>query len=301
MTVTNSDRGHPAGVGFIGLGVMGGAMSGHLIQAGLPVLGYDVDEARLRSHRERGGAVAASAAEVAARTRVVVTSLPSVAAFEDVRREIVAAEAPGLIVVETSTLPLDVKLDAARTLREREVTLLDCPLSGTGEQARTKDLIVFVSGDDADAKERVAPVLAGFARAQHDVGPFGNGTKMKIVANLLVAVHNVAAAEALLLARRAGLDPELTLRAVGDGAGASRMFQVRGPLMVAGDYDEATMRVEVFRKDLDIIASFARIVRSPTPLLAASGVFYEAAMAQGRASQDTACVLAVLERLADST
>jgi putative dehydrogenase len=288
----------PVEVGFVGLGVMGSAMSGHLLGAGFPVVGFDVDDVRLREHRERGGLIGTSAAEVAGRSDVVVTSLPSTSAFEDVVDGILDGAGSGLIVVETSTLPLEIKQAARHRLGERGVTLLDCPLSGTGAQARDKDLVVFVSGDEPAAKERIKAVLDGFARAHHDVGEFGNGTKMKIVANLLVAVHNVAAAEALLLARRAGLDPDLTLRAVADGAGSSRMLEIRGPMMISGDYDEATMRVEVFRKDLDIITSFARSLHSPAPLLAASTAFYDAALAQGRADQDTACVFAVLERLA---
>ena len=81
---------------------------------------------------------------------------------------------------------------------------------------------------------------------------------MKFIANLLVAIHNVSAAEALVLAMKAGLDPELAYRVVGDGAGSSRMFQVRGPMMVRGDYRDATMKVDVWQKDRAIIADFAR-------------------------------------------
>jgi L-threonate 2-dehydrogenase len=283
-------------IGMIGLGVMGSAMSTHLLAAGFPVTGFDIDDAALRRHAERGGATAASAAEVAERSDVVVTSLPSKAALRQTIKGIAPAGAPGLIVVETSTLPLDNKLRAHDALTPQGIVLLDCPLSGTGAQAREKDLVVYVSGDDEAAKERVGPVLDAFSRGRHDAGPFGNGTRLKIVANLLVAVHNVATAEALLLARAAGLDPGLTLRAVGDGAGASRMFQVRGPMMVDGDYDEPAMRVEAFSKDLEIIASYAESVHSPTPLFDASTAVYNAALADGRGAQDTACVYDVLDK-----
>jgi 3-hydroxyisobutyrate dehydrogenase-like beta-hydroxyacid dehydrogenase len=279
---------------------MGGAIARNLIATGFAISGFDPDKARADAAGSTGVAVKGSAAEAAADADLVLTSLPSTEALDATVDALLAAPRAGPIVAEISTFPLEAKQRAHDRLAAAGIAMLDCPLSGTGAQAVTRDLALYGSGDEA-AFKRCRDAFAGFARASHYLGAFGNGSRMKFVANLLVAVHNVAAAEALLLARRAGLDPELTLRAVGDGAGASRMFQVRGPLMVAGDYDEATMRVEVFRKDLDIIASFARIVRSPTPLLAASGVFYEAAMAQGRATQDTACVFAVLERLADST
>jgi len=274
-------------LGFVGLGVMGSAMSRHLLEAGFPVIGYDVDPARLEEHRDRGGLTANSVRELSERSDIVLTSLPSEAAFTGVIGELNR----DVIVVETSTLPLETKLLGRRKLGSH---LLDCPISGTGAQARTKDLVVFVSGD-AEAKQRVGIVLDAFARSRHDVGEFGNGTKTKLVANLLVAIHNLASAEALLLARRAGLDPELTLRVIADGAGNSRMLQVRGPTMLSGEYQPAAMRVELFRKDLDIIAAFASNLRSPTPLFSTSARLYDEAMAQGRGQQDTSCLYAVLE------
>jgi 3-hydroxyisobutyrate dehydrogenase-like beta-hydroxyacid dehydrogenase len=175
--------------------------------------------------------------------------------------------------------------------------MLDCPLSGTGAQAVTRDLSVYASGD-AQACARCAPVFAGFARSQHYLGEFGNGSKMKFVANLLVAIHNVSAAEAFVLGMKAGLDPQMIYDVVGDGAGSSRMFQVRGPLMVRGQYEPATMKVEIWQKDMNIIADFAARLDCPTPLLAASAAYYTAAMAQGRGGEDTAAVCAVLEQMA---
>ena len=289
-------------VGFVGLGVMGSAMSGHLLAAGVPVLGFDVDPARRDQHAQRGGTACASPAEVARGADVVVTSLPSAAALLEVldgADGLAAGARPGLVVVETSTLSPDTKQEGHDRARACGATLLDCPMSGTGQQARDGDLVAYLSGDDA-AKERARPVLAGFTRAQYDVGPFGRGTAMKLVANLLVAVHNVAAAEALLLAQRAGLDLDLVLTAVGDGAGSSRMLQVRGPLMAAGRYAEATATVTTMQKDNALIAEFARGVASPTPLFSASSVVYQAAVAQDRLLEDTACVFGVLQRLAGS-
>ncbi len=121
---------------------------------------------------------------------------------------------------------------------------------------------------------------------------------MKYVANLLVAIHNVAAAEAFILGMKAGLDAATIYKVIGDGAGSSRMFQVRGPQMVAGRYDEATMKVEVWQKDMKIIGEYATQLGAPTPLFNASAALYTAAMAQGFEKQDTASVCAVLESMA---
>jgi putative dehydrogenase len=289
----------PTIVGVVGLGVMGGAMASHLLRAGYTVLGYDTDPARLAEHTARGGVAAASCEEVADRAEVVLTSLPSVAALEQVAGKdsgLAGADHPGLVAAETSTLPLEAKERARQALAARGVTLLDCPLSGTGAQAQTGDLSVYASGEP-QALAYAAPVLDAFTRSRYDVGPFGTGMKLKVIANHLVAIHNVAAAEAMLLAKRSGLDPELVLRTITDGAGTSRMLEIRGPVMAAGDYSVPGMRVELFAKDIDIISAFARAHASPTPLLAVTGQLYTAALAQGRSDQEAACVLAVLEQL----
>jgi putative dehydrogenase len=280
-------------VGVIGLGIMGSAMSANLLKAGFTVYGYDILPGARNSLKEAGGQPARSAAEVAENAGVVITSLPSADALHTVAAELAAKS----IVVETSTLPIEEKTKALEALKRKGITLLDCPLSGTGAQARAKDLTVYGSGDK-EAFEKAKAVFEGFSRAHYYLGEFGNGSKMKYVANLLVAIHNVAAAEAFVLGMKAGLDPETIYKVAGDGAGGSRMFQVRGPQMVAGRYDEATMKVEVWQKDMKIIGEYATKLGVPTPLFSASAPVYTAAMAQGFDKQDTASVCAVLEAMA---
>ena len=283
-------------IGIIGLGIMGSAMAANTVRAGYSVIGYDVDGARVREHVRAGGTAARSSADVRKRSDVVICSLPSAAALAQVAAEL--AESDGAdVVVETSTMPLPVKVAAQQRLAEAGVTLLDCPLSGTGSQAKVRDIVVYVSGAES-AYRQVAPVMDAFARAHYHVGPFGAGSKMKFVANLLVAIHNVAAAEGLVLAMKAGLDPALTLKVIADGAGSSRMLQVRGPMMVRGDYSSPTMKLDVWQKDMNAIAEFAKEVGCPTPLFAMTAPIYLAAMAAGRGAEDTGAVCAVLEEMA---
>jgi 3-hydroxyisobutyrate dehydrogenase-like beta-hydroxyacid dehydrogenase len=281
-------------VGVIGLGIMGSAMAANVVAAGFPVLGYDVLPKRRSASSKAGVRAVRSANDVARRASVVITSLPSADALRDVAAKIAEAGKRGQVVVETSTLPIPVKEEARKVLARRGVTLLDCPLSGTGAQAKVKDLVVYASGERS-AYRRCMPVLEGFARAHYFLGAFGAGSKMKFLANLLVAIHNVSAAEALVLGMKAGLDPATMVKVLSDGAGSSRMLQVRGPMMVAGDYSAATMKVGVWQKDMKIIGEFARELECPTPLFAASTAIYNAAMAAGFAEQDTASVCAVLE------
>jgi 3-hydroxyisobutyrate dehydrogenase-like beta-hydroxyacid dehydrogenase len=284
-------------VGVIGLGIMGSAMAANLMQAGYPVVGYDVLARRRREHGRAGGQIANSCREVGRRAGLVLCSLPSSAALLQTAADLATGRRSKQIVVETSTLPVAVKEEARRLLGTAGVTLLDCPLSGTGAQARTRDLVVYASGDRA-ACRRIVPILEAVARAHFYIGAFGTGSRMKFVANLLVAIHNVAAAEALVLAMKAGLDPEMVVKVIGDGAGSSRMFQVRAPMMVKGDYSDAMMKLEVWQKDMTIIADFARDVGCPTPLFAASAPIYTAANAIGSLADDTAAVCSVLEKMA---
>lgn len=289
----------PSPVGVIGLGIMGRAMARNLLADGVEVVGYDEAEQASAEFVSAGGTRLASPIEVGRAANVVLVSLPSSAALDSVVRGefgLVAAAGPGLVVVETSTLSLADKEAARAVLATKGSVLLDCPISGTGAQAATRDLVFLASGD-ADSLALVRPILERLGRAVKEVGPFGAGSKVKYVANLLVAIHNVATAEAMVLATKAGLDPGLVFDALYDSAATSRIFQLRGPFMVERVYEPATARVSMFVKDLDVISAFAASLSAPTPLLSAIRPIYAAAMAEGMADLDGAAVHAVLEQM----
>jgi 3-hydroxyisobutyrate dehydrogenase-like beta-hydroxyacid dehydrogenase len=282
-------------VGVVGLGTMGSAMAANLVKAGFAVSGFDIDPACTASLSRVGGTARKSAQAVAEAARIILTSLPSAEALEHAATGIAGVSGPR-VVIESSTLPIADKERVAARLADAGHVMLDCPLSGTGAQARTKDLVVFASGD-RDAYSRCTPIFEGFARAHRYLGAFGNGSRMKFVANLLVHIHNVAAAEAILLGRSAGLDPKLVYDVIRESAGTSRMFEVRGPMMVERSYRPATMTNELWQKDMQIIGEFARSLGAPTPLFDAGEPLYRKALADGRGDQDTAAVYAVLESL----
>jgi L-threonate 2-dehydrogenase len=281
--------------GMVGMGIMGSAMAANLIKAGFTVYGTDPVAAACKRHQRNGGVVCRNATEVARHARLVVLSLPSEAALEQVCDELIAAKSKDLIAAEVSTLPVAAKERARDRLAKHGITLLDCPLSGTGAQAITRDLAVYASGN-AKAIKAFAPVFDGFARIRYDVGAFGNGMRMKLVANLLVAIHNVSTAEAILMGERSGLDAATIVKVVADGAGGSRMFQVRGPVMVNRSWGEATMKVSTWQKDMRLIGDELTATDTAAPLFAATLPIYNAAMALGHGGDDTAAVYAVLER-----
>src|SRR5450755_1870137 len=284
-------------VGIIGLGIMGGAFAKNLVQAGWRVIGYDISAARRREAARAGVEIARNAAQLAAKVPTILTSLPKPQALMDSVRKIAAAKLKRLLLVEMSTFAISDKEKAARVLAKAGHVMLDTPVSGTGSQAAARDLVFYASGDRAAIK-RLRPLFQAFGREVYDVGAFGNGSKMKYVANLLVAINNVASAEAMVLGMKAGLPPQLIFDLITPGAGNSRVFELRAPMMVKGNYKDATMKIDVWDKDMRVIGGYARKIKVPTPMFDASKPVYLKAMESGFGAQDTAAVCAVLEKMA---
>jgi 3-hydroxyisobutyrate dehydrogenase-like beta-hydroxyacid dehydrogenase len=284
-------------VGVIGLGIMGGAFARNLAAAGWHVVGYDTSPARQREARRTGVEVMRNAAEVAAAVPIILTSLPKPQALMETVQKIVAAKLSKKVLVEMSTFTISDKEKAARMADKAGHVMIDCPVSGTGSQAKNRDLVFYASGD-APIIAKLRPVLMAFGRQVFNVGAFGNGSRMKYVANLLVAINNVASAEAMVLGMKAGLDPRMIVDLVTAGAGNSRVFELRAPMMAKGRYDDVTMKISVWDKDMQVIGDYARKIRVPTPIFNATKGIYLKAMKNGLGGQDTAAVCAVLEKMA---
>lgn len=283
-------------VGIVGLGIMGGAIARNLVDRGWRVIGFDIDPARRAELALANVVIASDVGQVIRDAPIIMTSLPGPAAVVDVARAITnSPRRPPRIVVELSTLTIADKLRFEAILKKAGHIALDCPLSGTGAQARNRDLVVYASGD-RDAIAQCMDLFSDFAKQSADLGRFGNGSRMKFIANHLVAIHNVATAEAMILAERAGLNPKMVVDMVGPGAGGSRMFQMRAPMMAARVYEPATMKVSIWQKDMAIIAEFADDVGCATPLFTLTLPIYAEAMAMGLGDQDTAAVFEVLKK-----
>ncbi len=284
-------------VGVIGLGNIGSSIAMFLAQNGFEVHGYDVRAEANQQLEKDGGKAHSSPAEVAANSEVVISSLPSVKALDDVLAEI-KSHIKNKVLIETSTLPLDVKMRAHELVLAAGGQIVDSPLSGTAMQARKGDVVAYASADKG-VVDSVQDVLDGFNRKTYDLGEFGTGSKMKIIANLLVAIHNVSTAEAMVLAEKSGLDLNKVIEVVADGAGGSRMLEVRGPMMANGSYGEQGMNVGVFMKDIAIIGDYAREMGVAIPLLNSSVPIYTSALSHGWGMSDTASVYAILADMAN--
>jgi 3-hydroxyisobutyrate dehydrogenase-like beta-hydroxyacid dehydrogenase len=242
--------------------------------------------------------IASGAKAVAAEVPTIITSLPKAAALAATVKAVVNARLSPKVIVEMSTFTLDDKRAAEQALRNAGHIMLDCPVSGTGAQAKKKDLAIYASGDSKSIR-RLRPLFAAFSRVAHDLGAFGNGSRMKYVANLLVAINNVASAEAMVLGLKAGLDAQTVFDMVRVGAANSRVFELRAPMMVKANYDAPSMKISVWQKDMAVIGEFARQLRCPTPLFDATAPIYNKALKTGHGEHDTAAVCAVLETMAN--
>jgi len=285
-----------APVGIVGLGLLGSAVAVRLRAAGRDVVGHDVVAERQRALEAIGGRAAASAAAVAETADPICIVLPSLAAVEDVvlGARGLAAAARGRTIVQMSTISPALTERLARECAARGVGFLDCPISGTSAMVARGDGIIFVGGDHA-VYERWRPMLETILPRAIHVGVAGQAMVLKLVANLLVAVHSAAAAEALSMVERAGLDVPQALELLGSSAATSRMLEVRGPLIAKRDFP-AQMKLDLFMKDLHLIREAAATLGAPVPLTDVAERLYAAAQAAGHGSEDLAVVVTALAR-----
>lgn len=260
--------------GVVGLGLLGSAVAARLRQAGHTVIGHDIVAERARALEATGGRAVPSVAAVAAALDAVCVVLPSLAAVEDVVLGPggLAETARGRTVLQMSTISPALTERLAGECAARGVGFLDCPISGTSAMVARGDGIIFVGAERA-LYERCRPLLeAILPRAVH-VGAAGQAMVLKLVANLLVAVHSAAAAEALSMVERAGLDVPQALELLASSAATSRMLEVRGPLIAKRDFP-AQMKLDLFMKDLHLIQEAAGALGAPVPLTEAAARLY---------------------------
>ena len=287
-----------ATIGIVGLGLLGSAVAARLRGGGHDVVGHDVVAEKARALEALGGQAAPSAEAVARAAEAVCVVLPSLAAVEDVvlgPRGLAAAGRAGQTIIQMSTISPTLTERLAREVGAKGLAFLDCPISGTSGMVARGDGIIFVGGEQR-VFDRWRPVLESVLPRAIYVGRPGQAMTLKLVANLLVALNSAAAAEALLMARRAGLDLELVLDVLTRSAATSRMLEVRGPLMARQEFPPQ-MKLDLFMKDLHLIQEAARGVGAPLPLTDVAERLYAAALDAGHAGEDLAVVITALARL----
>lgn len=285
-------------IGLVGVGLLGTAVAGRLLKAGHRVVGFDTAPDRGRALVTMGGEVVASARAVALASEAVCTLLPTLSAVETAilgPDGVAAAGKPGQVVIQMSTISPALTVRLAAESRGRGLDFLDCPVSGTSGVVARGDGMLFVGGERR-VFERWRPLLEAILPRAVYIGAAGQAMVLKLVANLLVALHSAAAAEALHFARQAGLEPAVALEVLTGSAAGSRMLEIRGPLMVRGEYP-AHMKLDLFMKDLHLIQDAAAAAGAALPLTDTAERLYAAAASTGHGKEDLAVVLTALTAL----
>ena len=277
-------------VGMIGLGKMGMPIARNLIERGFEVVGY-----RRSGSPEliaAGGTLAASPAEVAERADVLLSIVPDARAVQ----EVVCGEAgtltalrPGTVHIEMSTIDVDHKGRIRDEVRGRGGDLLDCPISGSPGMVGPRLATTFASGELASV-DAVRPVLDAISGPWVYTGAFGTGARMKYIASMLLAAHTVASAEAMVLARRSGLDLELVQRTLDNSIAASAIWKQRGPLMRQRAWSPAPGPVDTLHSILEQVQDCAASVGLQAPVFASAKTVFDKAVADGWGKLDIACV-----------
>jgi 3-hydroxyisobutyrate dehydrogenase-like beta-hydroxyacid dehydrogenase len=286
-------------IAIVGVGLLGSAVASRLLEGGFTVTGYDTRPDQLARLRSRGLEPAASLKDAAAGAHAVFTILPSPEAVEMVilgaggLLEILPRSAP-LIQMSTISPTLTRRLaDAATAAR---VGFLDAPMSGTSAMVERGDCTIFAGGDPA-LVDACRPIFSAIGRRTTHVGPVGSASLAKLATNLLVGLNTAALAEALVLGAKGGLAPQALLDILKDSAAASKMVEVRSPLMVERRF-EPQMKLDLFLKDFRLMLEEGQRLGVPLPLTSLTQQLCLATAAAGRSGEDLAALITTLERMA---
>jgi 3-hydroxyisobutyrate dehydrogenase len=278
-------------VGFVGLGTMGGAMAANAARAGFEVTAWNRTPGRAAELADIGVSMAASPSAVAGASEIVISMVsdtPDVEAVLFGADGVADGAAAGTLVVDMSTISPSATRDFAQRLGEKDVAMLDAPVSGGSEGAKKGTLSIFVGGDAADL-ERARPVLESLGTTITHVGPIGAGQAVKAVNQVILAGTYLGVAEGVVLALKAGLDVEHVVAALSGGAAQSWVLTNRSGRMLENDYPLG-FKVALHRKDLGIALSMAREVGASLPVSALCEAIEAGLIGQGHADDDMSAV-----------
>ena len=279
-------------IGSIGLGNIGEPMAINLIQSGYSVIGFDVIEKP--KFVSAGGLQAKTIEELSKETDLIVQSLPTVQALETTVDELIEFGRSGQIIIELSSYPLKNKKLQASRLAEHGITMLDCEISGLPFMVKDRSATIFQSGDQATI-ESTQVVFEAMTNKRINLGKFGAATKMKLLANMMVAIHNSVAGEVLNLAQKADIDLDEAIEALSKSAAGSVTFSNKAPIMITREFESGAGPFRHMFNYLRRVSGLAKDVGASTPLLDTIHQYYEKAEAEGRADQDIAAIIEMLE------
>ncbi len=287
-------------IGFIGTGIMGRAMAANLLKAGYELTVHNRTRQRTDPLIEQGAAWADSPAETARNSDIIITCVPDTPDVRQVllgQKGVIEATHPGLICVDMSTISPTATQDMGKTLAEKDVTLIDAPISG-GEVGAIEAKLSIMMGGPKEAVEKVRPIMGVMGRTVTRCGPLGSGQMTKL-ANQVMVIHTIMSiAEGLAFAEKAGLDLQTTLDVTSAGAASSHSLRALGPKIIAGDLKPAFM-VDLQQKDLRLVLEYAEQLKLPLPGVALAHQLMSVLQAQGRGRDGTQAMVDVIRQLAE--
>jgi 2-hydroxy-3-oxopropionate reductase len=286
-------------IGFIGLGIMGFPMAGHLHKAGHAIVAYDVVPAAIERARDAGYGIATTCAEVARAADVVISMVPDSPDVERVylaNDGVLAGAKAGTLLIDMSSISPVTAVKVAKAAADQGCPMLDAPVSGGDVGAREARLSIMVGGDEA-AYDQAVPLFNLLGKPTL-CGPSGAGQTVKACNQIQVAMNFIGMAEALVLGAKAGVDPEIIIKVLSGGYAQTRVMDVRGPRIVKGDYAPG-FRARFHYKDLNIIREAARAYGASLPASALAHELFTAMMANGWGELDHSAVVKVIEKLSN--
>jgi 3-hydroxyisobutyrate dehydrogenase len=286
-------------VGFIGLGIMGLPMAGHILKAGYPLTVYNRTRSKTRSLEADGAAVAASPREVAANSRMIITMVSD---SPDVQEVVAGPEGvldgirPGSVVMDMSTISPQVERDLDRQLQEKGCALVDAPVSG-GDVGAQNATLAIMAGGAREAFDRAVPIFETMGKTITYCGPVGSGQLTKLCNQILVAVTLMGVSEALVFAGKNGLDQRVMIEAVKGGAAGSWQLSNLAPRVVNRDFAPGFM-VDLIQKDLRLVMESAAGAQAALPATTLVNQFFRTSQARGEGLEGTQALVKVLEQLA---
>lgn len=286
-------------IGFIGLGIMGRPMAGHLLKAGYALVVHDLNRQAVAALVAAGAAEAFSPQEVAARSDVIITMLPDSPDVEAVAlgpNGLIEGVRPGTLYADMSTIAPTVAVKVAQTLGAKGVRCLDAPVSGGEVGALNATLSIMVGGAEADFAA-MQPIFEKLGKTITLCGPNGAGQIVKACNQIQVALNILGMAEALVLGAKAGVDPAIIHKVLSGGYAQSRVADVRGPKVLQGDFRPG-FKARFHFKDLNIILKTGNDYGVPLPVTSLVHELFAALLAAGGGDLDHTAVITVLEKLA---
>jgi 2-hydroxy-3-oxopropionate reductase len=286
-------------IGFIGLGIMGRPMARNLLKAGYPLVVHSRSRGPVDEIAGAGAKVGTSPRDVAAQSDVLITMLPNSPDVEQVvlgRDGVIEGARPGLILLDMSTISPLVSQKIGGALAEKSVKMLDAPVSG-GEKGAIDGVLSIMVGGDKAVFDKALPIFQAMGKTITHLGPLGAGGFTKLANQIIVAVNLTALGEALTLAKKAGLDRELTLTALAGGLAGSKCLDQKKPNYVAETYNPG-FKIDLHYKDLGLIMESARALGVPLPATAVVQELFSALRVKGRGGLDHSGVITLLEDLA---